>query len=41
MVDEQYVRILQRYKELLRNAGNMDDDDMKVNHYFRKKTPVF
>ena len=30
MVDEQYVRILQRYKELLRNAGNMDDEDIKV-----------
>ena len=25
MVDKQYVRILQRYKELLRNSGNMDN----------------
>ena len=30
LVDEAYVRILQRYKELLRNAGNMDEDDMNI-----------
>ena len=30
LVDENYVRILQRYKELLRNAGNMDEDDRIV-----------
>ena len=34
MVDEQYVRILQRYKELLRNAGNMDEEDIKVQSMF-------
>ena len=25
LVDKQYARILQRYKELLRNSGNMDN----------------
>jgi hypothetical protein len=25
MVDDQYVRVLQKYKELLRNSGAMDD----------------
>ena len=29
-VDENYVRILQRYKELLKNAGSMEDSDMEV-----------
>ena len=29
-VDHQYVRILQRYKELLRNSGVMDSDDLRV-----------
>ena len=47
MVDEQYVRILQRYKELLRNAGNMDEEDIKVKlqsmfyHSHFKKTYFF
>ena len=26
VVDHQYVRILQRYKELLRNSGSMDEE---------------
>jgi len=29
-VDENYVRILQRYKELLKNAGSMEDSDIEV-----------
>merc|ERR1719483_20324 len=29
-VDENYVRILQRYKELLRNAGSMDSSDYEM-----------
>ena len=29
-VDENYVRILQRYKELLKNAGSMDSSDYEV-----------
>lgn len=29
-VDENYVRILQRYKELLKNAGSMDSTDYEV-----------
>ena len=29
-VDENYVRILQRYKELLKNAGSMDESDIEM-----------
>ena len=29
-VDENYVRILQRYKELLKNAGSMEDSDLET-----------
>ena len=29
-VDENYVRILQRYKELLKNAGSMDETDIEM-----------
>lgn len=29
-VDENYVRILQRYKELLKNAGSMEDSDLEA-----------
>ena len=29
-VDEAYVRILQRYKSLLRNANNMEEEDMQI-----------
>merc|ERR1712106_280398 len=29
-VDENYVRILQRYKELLKNAGSMDSADYEM-----------
>ena len=36
-VDENYVRILQRYKELLKNAGSMEDSDMEV---MRTRSPT-
>ena len=39
-VDENYVRILQRYKELLKNAGSMDESDIEMMRSPSKQVSV-